>query len=85
MPASVCSGARPLLLAGKIDFYIGGNMLQAFDAVQQDILRFAWRAATFQKDPQVMMSHPGQASDKWEDLPNAEQHIVGDEAQSSCG
>src|SRR3982751_2722310 len=28
---------RPLLLAGKIDFYMGGNLLSAFDAVQQGI------------------------------------------------
>ncbi len=73
---------RPLLLAGKIDFYMGGNMLQAFDAVQQDIpLRVV--AATFQKDPQVMMSHPGQGLDTWEDLPKAEQYIIGDEGAQS--
>ena len=46
---------RPLLLAGKIDFYMGGNMQQAFDAVAQGIpLRVV--AAHFQKEPQVMMS-----------------------------
>ncbi len=73
---------RPLLLAGKIDFYMGGNMLQAFDAVQQDIpLRVV--AATFQKDPQVMMSHPGQGLDSWADLPKAEQYIVGHEGAQS--
>src|SRR3954447_21741936 len=44
---------RPVLLAGKIDFYMGGNLLQAFDVVQQGIpLRIV--AADFQKDPQVM-------------------------------
>ena len=49
---------RPLLLAGKIDFYMGGNLLQTFDAVRQNIpLRIV--AASFQKDPQVIMSHPG--------------------------
>lgn len=73
---------RPLLLAGKIDFYMGGNVLQAFDAVQQDIpLRIV--AASFQKDPQMVMSHPGQGLDKWEDLPKAEQYIIGDEAAQS--
>jgi len=73
---------RPLLLAGKIDFYMGGNMLQAFDAVQQDIpLRVV--AATFQKDPQVLMSHPGQGLDNWADLPKAEQYIIGDEGAQS--
>ena len=43
---------RPLLLAGKIDFYMGGNLLQAFDAVKENIpLRVV--AASFQKEPQV--------------------------------
>lgn len=69
---------RPLLLAGKIDFYMGGNLLSAFDAVQQGIpMRVV--AADFQKDPQVIMSHPGEGLDKWEDLKNADQYILGDE------
>ncbi|ESZ52144.1 ABC transporter substrate-binding protein [Mesorhizobium sp. RSR565B] len=69
---------RPLLLAGKLDFYMGGNLLSAFDAVQQGIpMRVV--AADFQKDPQVIMSHPGQGLDKWEDLKNADRYILGDE------
>lgn len=73
---------RPLLLAGKIDFYMGGNLLQAFDAVKQDIpLRIV--AATFQKEPQVLMTHPGQGLDTWESLKNAEQYIIGDEGFQS--
>ncbi len=73
---------RPLLLAGKIDFYMGGNMQQAFDAVVQDIpLRVV--AASFQKEPQVVMSHPGEGLDTWEDLPKAEQYIIGDEGAQS--
>lgn len=73
---------RPLLLAGKIDFYMGGNLLQAFDAVQQNIpLRIV--AATFQKEPQVVMSHPGQGLDTWEDLKKASQYILGDEGAQS--
>lgn len=69
---------RPLLLAGKLDFYMGGNLLSAFDAVQQGIpMRVV--AADFQKDPQVIMSHPGQGLEKWEDLKNADQYILGDE------
>ncbi|TPK70621.1 ABC transporter substrate-binding protein [Mesorhizobium sp. B2-4-15] len=69
---------RPMLLAGKIDFYMGGNLLSAFDAVQQGIpMRVV--AADFQKDPQVIMSHPGEGLDKWEDLKNADQYILGDE------
>jgi NitT/TauT family transport system substrate-binding protein len=73
---------RPLLLAGKIDFYMGGNMQQAFDAVAQGIpLRVV--AADFQKEPQVIMSHPGEGLDKWEDLKNADQYIIGDEGAQS--
>ncbi|MET0598347.1 MAG: ABC transporter substrate-binding protein [Mesorhizobium sp.] len=73
---------RPLLLAGKIDFYMGGNLLPAFDSVQQGIpLKIV--AATFQKDPQVVMSHPGQGLDKFEDLKSAEQYIIGDEGLQS--
>ena len=69
---------RPLLLAGKLDFYMGGNLLSAFDAVQQDIpMRVV--AADFQKDPQVIMSQPGQGLDKWEDLKTADQYILSDE------
>jgi NitT/TauT family transport system substrate-binding protein len=73
---------RPLLLAGKLDFYMGGNMQQAFDAVAQNIpLRVV--AASFQKEPQVVMSHPGEGLDTWEDLPKAEQYIIGDEGAQS--
>ncbi len=73
---------RPLLLAGKIDFYMGGNMLQAFSAVEQEIpLRIV--AASFQKEPQVLMSHPGQGLDTWESLKDAEQYILADEGFQS--
>ena len=68
----------PLLLAGKIDFYMGGNMLRPFDAVQQNIpMRVV--AAIFQKEPQVLMSHPGRASTSCEDLEEADQYFIGDE------
>lgn len=73
---------RPLLLAGRIDFYMGGNMLQAFSAVEQNIpLRIV--AASFQKEPQVLMTHPGQGLDTWESLLDAEQYILGDEGFQS--
>ena len=73
---------RPLLLAGKIQFYMGGNMQQAFDAVAQNIpLRVV--AASFQKEPQVVMSHPGEGLDAWEDLPKADQYIIADEGAQS--
>lgn len=73
---------RPLLLAGKIDFYMGGNMLQAFSAVQENI-PVVIVAASFQKEPQVLMSHPGEGLDTWESLKGAEQYILADEGFQS--
>ena len=69
---------RPLMLAGKVDFYMGGNVLQAFAAVEENI-PFRIVAATFQKEPQVLMTHRGQGLDTWEQVKDAEQFIIGDE------
>src|SRR3954452_7077561 len=57
---------RMLLLAGKIDFFMSANCLQSFDAVAQKIPVIAV-SAVFQKDPQVLLTHPG-AAEKFEDL-----------------
>ena len=63
-----------LLAAGRLDFYMGGNLLLAFDAVVRNVPILVV-AAHFQKDPQVMMSHPGVGLDKWSDLPRATAFI----------
>ncbi|OCW58193.1 ABC transporter substrate-binding protein [Hoeflea olei] len=68
---------RALLLAGKVEFHMGGNMLEAFSAVEQDI-PVKVVAAAFQKEPQVLMTHPGQGLDTWEELKNADEFILGD-------
>src|ERR1700759_2137239 len=57
---------RLLLLASKIDFFMSANSLQSFDAVAQNIPTLAV-AAMFQKDPQVLIAHPGEA-EKFADL-----------------
>jgi NitT/TauT family transport system substrate-binding protein len=67
-----------LLAAGRLDFYMGGNLLLAFDAVTHNV-PIVVVAAHFQKDPQMFMSHPGEGLDKWTDLPNASQTIIGKE------
>jgi NitT/TauT family transport system substrate-binding protein len=68
---------RALLLAGKIQFHMGGNLLEAFNAAKEGIpLKVV--AADFQKEPQVLMSHPGQGLDTWEDLLKADKYILGD-------
>ncbi len=57
---------RALMLAGRIDFHMGGDMLQAFNAVKEGIPVVSV-AAIFQKHPQVIIAHPGKA-ESFEDL-----------------
>jgi NitT/TauT family transport system substrate-binding protein len=58
---------RLLLPVGKIEFYMSANPLQAFDAVAQNIPTVAI-AASFQKDPQVLLAHPDQGINRFGDL-----------------
>ena len=58
---------RILLPVGKLDFFMAANTLQSFDAVEQNIPTLAV-AAMFQKEPQVLMAHPGEGIEKFEDL-----------------
>jgi NitT/TauT family transport system substrate-binding protein len=51
---------RILLPVGKLDFFMSANSLQSFDAVAHDIPTVTV-AAIFQKDPQVLIAHPGMA------------------------
>ena len=67
LPGGPNANHRLLLPAGKIDFYMSANTLQAFDAVEQNIPTLVV-AAIFQKDPQVLMAHPDQGIEKFEDL-----------------
>jgi NitT/TauT family transport system substrate-binding protein len=59
-----------LLAAGRVDFYLGANMIQALHAVEQGIPTLVV-ASLFQKDPIILMSHPGAGLDRFEDLPKA--------------
>ena len=58
---------RLQLLAGKIEFYMSANTLQAFDAVAQNVPTLVV-ASIFQKDPQVLLAHPDQGIEKFDDL-----------------
>jgi NitT/TauT family transport system substrate-binding protein len=67
---------RAQLLAGKIQFHMGGNILQAFSAVAEGIpLKVV--AAHFQKEPQVIMTHPG-AVDSFKGLTALPTLFIGD-------
>ena len=53
-----------LLLAGKLDFTISGNAFLALNFAQQQ-LPFVAVAAMFQKDPSIILAHPGVGHDSF--------------------
>ncbi|NVK34614.1 MAG: ABC transporter substrate-binding protein [Rhodobacteraceae bacterium] len=73
---------RALLLAGKIDFFMAGNMLQPLSAAAEDIPLIEV-AAIFQKDPQVLIAHPDVGLEKFEDLAKLPTIFMGKNGFSS--
>jgi NitT/TauT family transport system substrate-binding protein len=67
VPGGPNTNNRMLLLVDKLDFYLSANTLQGFDAVENNI-PLVEVAAMFQKDPQVLIAHPDQGIDTFEDL-----------------
>jgi NitT/TauT family transport system substrate-binding protein len=68
VPGGPQVNGRAMMLAGRLEGFMGGNMLEAFDAVKEDIpLTVVF--AGFQKEPQVIITHPGAAA-SFEDLRN---------------
>ena len=67
VPGGPNANNRILLAAGKIDFYLSANTLQGFDAVEQNVPTIEV-AALFQKDPQVLLTHPESKAAKLADL-----------------
>ncbi len=53
-----------LLLAGRLDFNISGNSFLVLNLVKEK-LPFRAVAAMFQKDPAVLIAHPGQGNDSF--------------------
>jgi NitT/TauT family transport system substrate-binding protein len=58
VPGGPSVNNRILLPVGKLDFFMSANTLQSFDAVEHNIPTVVV-AASFQKDPQVLIAHPG--------------------------
>src|SRR5690606_31861269 len=58
---------RMLLLAGKVDFYMAGNMIQPLLAIRQGI-PIVEVAAIFQKDPAALLTHPDAPVETFADL-----------------
>ena len=70
VPGGPMANNRLLLATGKADFYLGANMIAPLDAVKQGVPTIVV-ASLWQKDPIILMSHPGQGFDRLEDLPKA--------------
>ncbi len=75
------SNNRLLFYTRGLDFYMGGNMIQAFSAVREEIPSKVV-AAIFQKDPQCLIAHPG-VYPTFEDLKSAESIFLSNEAVAS--
>ena len=78
VPGGPQANNRMLLPVGRIDFYMGGNMVQAFSAIEENIPTLVV-AAHFQKDPQVLIAHPGQGFDTFQDLKKSNDILVSKE------
>src|SRR4028118_2342920 len=75
VPGGPQANNRMLLPVGRIDFYMGGNMVQAFSAVEENIPTVVV-AAHFQKDPQVLLARPGQGYETFLDLKKSNDILV---------
>ena len=67
VPGGPNDNNRMLLIAGKIDFFMAANTLMSFDAVTNHV-PVVTIAAIFQKDPQVLLTHPELKITKLEEL-----------------
>ena len=61
---------RLLLINGQLDFYMGGNLIQPFIAAERG-QPIKVVAALFQKDPQILMTHPNADFQTFPDLKKA--------------
>ena len=68
-----------LLMAGRLDFNLGGG--RAIEFVQNH-LPYVAIAAIFQKDPAVLIAHPGQGNDSFPALKGKPIEIAPDARQS---
>ena len=82
VPGGPRGNNRMLMTVGKLDFYMGGSMIQAFSAAEKDIPTVVV-AAHFQKEPQVLLSHPGQGLDTFADLRKSNDILLSKEGMAT--
>jgi NitT/TauT family transport system substrate-binding protein len=67
VPGGPNNNNRMLLISGKLDFFMAANSLMSFDAVANNVPVVSI-AAIFQKDPQVLLTHPESKITRLEEL-----------------
>ena len=67
VPGGPNENNRMLLVARRLDFFMAANTLMSFDAVANNV-PVVTVAAIFQKDPQVLLTHPESRVTKLEEL-----------------
>src|SRR6201996_1541164 len=76
IPGGPQTNGALMLLFGKIDLFMGGDLIGDFMSAESRLPLVAV-AAYFQKSPQILMSHPGVGLDKWVDLPKSTSVYLG--------
>jgi len=71
---------RQLMLAGKTQFNMAGNLVETFSAVEEGI-PLVEVAAIFQKEPQVLIAHP--QVEKFEDLAKLDTLLMSKDGYAS--
>jgi len=83
IPGGPQSPNRQRLLAGQVEFYMAGNLLQPMFAMEQDIPAILEVAAIFQKEPQVFLVHPDSGVQTLADLAGLETIFMGADVYNS--
>jgi NitT/TauT family transport system substrate-binding protein len=74
----IAKADQAMLLGGKMQFYMQGNLLGTFSAVEQGVPVIEV-AAMFQKDPQIIMAHPEAGLKEFGDLAKLKSIFIGDD------
>jgi NitT/TauT family transport system substrate-binding protein len=73
---------RLMMLTGRLDYYMGGNMIQPFLAVRENVPSIVV-ASIFQKEPQCFIAHPGEGYETFADLKTSPAILVSREGLAS--
>jgi NitT/TauT family transport system substrate-binding protein len=82
VPGGPQANNRLQLVTGRIDFFMGGNMIQSFASVAENIPTVVV-GSIFQKEPQVFIAHPDQGFDSFADLKKSPSIFVSKDGLAS--